>query len=178
VDSAAEAGAEGALAPAAEPGPKDAAVVADSNEDSSEDEDDESVPDDCWRSPADNWLVNKNDAVVWELHYWGRCYDRTQLEYNAAVVEQLHKVAREDHEKICQRLAHSHLPSLDRLQARTLHGAPFGHRCRRHFDIAAYQDPASPNASGSDASSEAEDEMEKDGVLSEAKHEEPAVVLA
>ena len=71
-----------------------------------------------------------------------------------------------------------HPTALSRWQARTLHGAPFGHRCRRHFDIAAYQDPASPNASGSDASSEAEDEMEKDGVLSEAKHEEPAVVLA
>jgi len=177
VESAAEASANGVHAPEAKPGPKDAAVAADSNEDSSGDDDDESVPDECWRSPADGWLVNKNDAVVWELHYWARSYDRTQLEYNAAVIEQLHKVAREDHEKICQRLAHSHLPSLDRLQARTLHGAPFGHRCRRHFDIAAYQQPAS-DASDASSEAEAEEKMEEGEVLTEPMNEAPVVTLA
>ena len=48
------------------------------------------------------------------------------------MIEQLHKIARESHEKIVGRVASHNLPKLDRLQARTLHGEPFGHRCVRN----------------------------------------------
>ena len=73
--------------------------------------------------------------MLWELHFWARTYDRNQLEHNAAVIEHLHKVARQDHEAIVGRMACEVLPQLDKLQARTLHSKPFGHRCARNsFD--------------------------------------------
>ena len=71
----------------------------------------------------------------WEVHYWARSYDRAALEYNANVIEQLHKVAREDHEQIVSRVATDMVPQLDKLQARTLHGKPFGHRCVRSYHV-------------------------------------------
>ena len=84
-----------------------------------------------WLCPTDGWTVENDEPVVWELHYWAKTYDRTQLEYNATVVEALHKIARKSHEQIVGRVASENLSKLDRLQAKTLHGEPFGHRCAR-----------------------------------------------
>ena len=47
---------------------------------------------DDWVNPAEGWNVEYEDELMWELHFWARGYDRTQLEYNATVIEQLHKV--------------------------------------------------------------------------------------
>ena len=59
------------------------------------------------------------------------CYDPCAVAHNAAVIEQLHMAAREDHEEICGRVASRNLQKLDLLQARTLRSATLGHRCAR-----------------------------------------------
>ena len=101
-------------------------------------------------SPADGWSVEYEEPILWELHYWAKEYDRTQLEYNACVIEQLHKMARESHEQIVGRVASDRLPKLDRLQARTLHGEPFGHRCARNMPSNEDEDGDKSGADGSD----------------------------
>jgi hypothetical protein len=64
-------------------------------------------------------------------------FTRDKLEYNARVVEALHKEARSDHENVVGRLARENLSKLDRMQARALHGLPFGHRCIRGVSLDA-----------------------------------------
>ena len=83
----------------------------------------------------------------------------TPPRYNAAVIEQLHKMARESHEKIVGRVAHTHLAKLDRLQARTLHGEPFGHRrVRNQFDDLDSDDEAEVRANEAEGEEEATEE--------------------
>ena len=68
----------------------DASTVEDVGD--GDDPDEDIGPSSDWVSPAEGWGVDYEDEVMWELHYWARGYDRTQLEYNAIVIEQLHKV--------------------------------------------------------------------------------------
>jgi hypothetical protein len=105
-----------------------------------------------WLSPADGWTVEYEEPILWELHFWAKGYDRTQLEYNACVIEQLHKMARTSHEQIVARTASEYLERLDKLQAKTLHGKPFGHRCARSISL----------STKSDADEDEEDEAGKD----------------
>ena len=50
-------------------------------DDEEEEEDDDSTAlNDEWLSPADGWMVDYEEEVMWELHYWARAYDRTQLQ--------------------------------------------------------------------------------------------------
>ena len=93
-----------------------------------------------WLSPADGWTVEYEEPILWELHFWAKGYDRTQLEYNACVIEQLHKMARTSHEQIVARTASEYLERLDKLQSKTLHGKPFGHRCARSISLSTKSD--------------------------------------
>ena len=138
-----------------------------------EEEEDEEEGEETWVSPASGWAVENEDDVMWELHFWARGYDRNQLAYNAAVIEQLHKVARVDHESIVSRVAADIIPKLDRLQARTLHGAPFGHRCARntYFGYAAKKPKGAKREGG-----EEDDEEEEDGEEEESEEEAPTGV--
>ena len=88
---------------------------------------------------------------------WARGYDRNQLEFNATVIEQLHKVAREDHEQIVGRVASNKLPGVDRLQARKLHGEPFG-RCARNLTTAAPFGEGEADEEADEEEAEEEDE--------------------
>ncbi len=84
-----------------------------------------------WLDPAMAWRVMSGQPVLWELHYYAKTYNPFELEHNAAVVQELHRIARETHEQIVTRVASTNLPKLDRLQSRTLHSQPFGYRCAR-----------------------------------------------
>lgn len=80
-------------------------------------------------------MIDYDEPVLWELHFWAQTYERSRLEHNVRVVEALNKKARSDHESTVGRLAVENLCKLDRLQARTLHGLPFGHRCIRGISL-------------------------------------------
>ena len=72
--------------------------------------------------------------------------------------------AREDHEQIVSHVASDIIPKLDRLQARTLHGAPFGHRCaRNNYASYAANDENEGEEDDEDADKEGGEEEEKDG---------------
>ena len=140
----------------------DAAADNDDADDDNDDDDDDDDDEPEWLNPANNWNIDYEAPVLWEMHYWARGYDRTRFEYNAAVIEQLHKVARVDHEQIVGRAAYDCLPKLDRLQARTLRGEPFGHRCaRNHQTSYAIHNERTQTSS---QSKEGEDEHDVDEV--------------
>jgi hypothetical protein len=80
--------------------------------------------------------------------------DREQLEYNATVIEQLHKSARADHERIVGHVAFEKAEAVDQLQAKTLYGAPFGHRCTR--SLYGSSSVVSDNSAGPEGEGEGE----------------------
>lgn len=82
------------------------------------------------------------------------------------VIEQLHKTARTDHEQIVSRVASDNLPKLDRLQARTLHSEPFGHRCARNIDCgkSSSQDDDDTGEEGGEGDKEGGAEAGESGV--------------
>ena len=58
------------------------------------------------------------------------------------------------------------MPKLDRLQARTLHGAPFGYRCARNNHVAKYA--KDDDGDDDDDDDEEEEEEELIGLAEEA----------
>ena len=65
------------------------------------------------------------------------------------------------------------MPKLDRLQARTLHGAPFGHRCARSNHVKAYH---KEDETGEEE--ELDEEEEEEELSDEAMQRAAAAVLA
>ena len=63
------------------------------------------------------------------------------------------------------------MPKLDRLQARTLHGAPFGHRCARNNHVSRY----AAADKGSEDEEDEEDEDEQDD-FKPGEEDEPAMM--